>query len=223
MNWRDHIEQWTNALKPYLDAEGVQCEIRGPATEDEIDDLEEELCFEIPECLRTFMEDESAYINFWWYLKSDISPINVSGDMPYCGYIEFGPQSIITLNSDRTGFLSDDLPNIYRRQWKQAFRILGVGNGDDIALDTFQNPDEPPVIYLNHEEPEKQVRLADSFQEFIDTWFALGCVGPEGSNIRHFVTDKDKPLPEFENGSATSKLDITCPNAIAFRSFFGLK
>jgi len=221
MNWRDHIDQWRKALKPQLEGK-VHCDIRGPASDDELDDLEDELCYEIPECLRTFMEDKSAYIDFWWNLRSDVVPLDVP-DRPYGGYIEFNPQTLININADRTGFLCGDLPEIVIRQWQQAFRFLGVPNGDAIALDTFQNPDEPPVIYLNHEEPEKQVRLADSFQEFIDAWFALGCVGPEGWNICHFVTDKGNPLPEFENGSATSKLDITCPNAIAFRSFFGLK
>ncbi len=221
MNWRDHIDQWSKAVKPHIDGK-VHCDIRGPASEDELDDLEDELCYEIPECLRTFMEDESAYIDFWWNLRSDVVPLDVP-DRPYGGYIEFNPQTLININADRTGFLRGDLPEIVIRQWQQSFRFLGVPNGDAIALDTFQNPDEPPVIYLNHEEPEKQVRLADSFQEFIDAWFVLGCVGPEGWNIRHFITDKGKPLPEFENGSATSKLDITCPNTIAFRSFFGLK
>ncbi len=221
MSWKDHIEQWSAVLKPYL-ARELHSDIRGPASNKELNKLEELLGSVIPESLRTFMEEESAYIDFWWDLRSDIIPLDVP-DRPYCGYIEFNPISLINLNGDRTGFLSGDEPSEIFEQWKNAFVFHGVPNGDAIALDVYQNPDEPPVVYLNHEEPEVQLRLADSFSEYIDACFALGCVGPESWNVRHFVTDKGKPLNSEIDGTATSKLDITCQNSIIFRSFFGLK
>lgn len=221
MSWKDHLDQWSTALKPYLDGD-LHSDIRGPASDDELEDLEDELGYEIPEPLRTFMEEESAYIDFWWNLRDDIIPLDVS-NRPYGGYIEFNPESIMNLNADRTGFLRGDLPRIVISQWQKAFRFLGVPNGDAIALDIFQHPDEPPVVYLNHENPEGQIRLANSFQEFIDVWFALGCVGPESWNVRHFITDKGKPLNGEVDGTATSTLDITCQNSITFRTFFGLK
>ncbi len=220
MNWRTHINEWINALKPYIDGP-AHIDIRGSITDDELDDFEDEIEYEVPEQLREFLLNESAYIDFWWDLKSNVVPLDVP-DKPHSGYIEFNLETMLNLNADRLGWLSGNEPQIIKQQWKQAFVFLGVPNGDRIALDVFQNQDDPPVIYLNHEEPEKQARLADTFNEFIESWFALGCVGNEGWNMRHFVTDKGKPLGDSDYGTATSKLDLTCPNAIVFRNFFKL-
>tara|TARA_R110002072_G_scaffold42064_7_gene117685 strand:- start:3090 stop:3749 length:660 start_codon:yes stop_codon:yes gene_type:complete len=219
MNWRTHIDQWASALAPFL-AKPAHIDIRGPITEDELKNFEDDITYRIPDQLKTFLLDESSYINFWWDLKSDIIPLDVQ-NKPYGGYIEFNLESIHTLNADRTICLYGDELEHTKRQWEHAFPFIGVPNGDSIALDVLADPDNPPVIYLNHEEPDKQVRLAESFEEFIESWFALGCVGNEGWHLRHFVTDT-KEIPEFDYGSATSNLDLSCKNAVVFREFFGL-
>jgi len=220
LNWEKKLNQWKEALNPFLD-KPVHVDIRGPVEDETLDDFEDEIVYEIPDQLRDFLLNESAYIKFWWHLKPNIIPLDVP-DRPYSGSVEFNLESMQNLNADRTGYLSGEEPKIIKKQWEQAFVFLGVANGDAIALDVFQNPDEPPVIYLNHEEREKQVRLADSFNEFIEAWFSLGCVGPEGWNMRHFVTDKEQPLKGHVYGTPTSNLDVSCKNAINFRSFFGL-
>lgn len=100
---------------------------------------------------------------------------------------------------------------------------MGPGNGDKIALDLQANPHCPPVIYLDHEEPCKQLRLGNSFSEFIDTWFTLGCVDPDKEEIKSFLTEDGVLLPAECQESTTSTLDISCDNAIIFREYFGFQ
>lgn len=220
MNWRDHIDQWSIALKRKVKPK-IHIEIGNPMSSHDLDQLEDDILYEIPACLRDFMQNDSSQIDFWWHLKPRLKTPKTF-NFPRSGYIEFNPTSLIILNDNRLGFLDDDETAPVVKQWQQAFRFMAAANGDGIALDMAFNPQSPPVIYLNHEEPTKQLRLADSFSEFIDAWFSLGCAGPDDEELRHFLTENGKPLSEQCEESLTSKLDTACPNSIAFREFFGL-
>jgi SMI1 / KNR4 family (SUKH-1) len=221
MNWRSHIQHWTKALKRKCKPK-VHIEIGKPISSNELDLLEEDITYQIPACLRDFMRNESSLINFWWHLKPRINT-PIAFNFPRSGYIEFTPTSLIILNDNRMGFLDGDEPAPVLEQWQHAFRFMGPGNGDQIALDMSTDSISPPVIYLNHEEPEKQLRLANSFSEFIDAWFFIGCAGPENEELKPFLTENSNPLPNDREESTVSKLDPSCLNAIAFRSFFGLQ
>ena len=218
--WGQILEQWAKAVTPYCD-EPPTFKRSGPLSEHELESFENELGQSIPSDLRIFLLYQASEINFWWFLKNDVVPLDVP-NKPYAGYIEFGTESMLNINGVSRDFLYGDEPSDIVNTWELAFRFIGVPNGDAIALDLFQDSENPPVIYLNHEEPTKLIRLADSFGAFIFEWFSLGCVGPEIWNLCHFITQDGVQLPEFEYGSMSSLLDADCANAIKFKSFFSM-
>ncbi len=129
---------------------------------------------------------------------------------------------MIKINAGNKYCLRGDEPTNVAMTLENAFRFVGVPNGDAVALDLYRDEENPPVIYLNHEEPTKLIKLADSFGEFLLEWFRLGCVGPEIWNLCHFLTEDGDPLPDSECGSMSSLLNSDCSNAIKFKSFFGM-
>lgn len=74
--------------------------------------------------------------------------------------------------------------------------IVNVSNGDVIALD-LDGSDDPPVIYLDHEQFEPHVRLGETFSGFFDSWSALGCPDPDSWSIKQFLSERgvDTDLP----------------------------
>lgn len=219
MHWREAIAQWARAVEPYVEGP-VQLKIGPPADPGELREFEEGLG-PIPRDLRRFLATQSCEIDFWWHLREDIVPLDVPKP-PNSGYMEFSLDSLaivldghdIQVRGDNDGWIPD--------RWRSAYPFLGCPNGDAFAFDLYESETAPPIIYLSHEEPELHIRLADSFEAFLQAWFSLGCVGNESWVLRHFVTDPAGPLPEFTDGTPTSRLDPTCPNARAFRAFFGL-
>ncbi|MCC5823293.1 MAG: SMI1/KNR4 family protein [Phycisphaerales bacterium] len=211
------LEAWAAALAPHV-SRPIHFKIKPPFTAGALRAATADMI--IPADVENFLCSEAAQIDFWWSVSEHAVPLQVA-DKPTDGYFEFNTESLYNINADRTGFLSpDDSDSTYTR-WEHAFRFVGVPNGDAIALDIAASRDRPPVIYLNHEEPEKHIVLATSFESFIDAWFGLGCVGPEGWSLCHFVTDNGQPLDEYEYGTPTSRLDPACTNAAIFRHAFG--
>lgn len=215
------LETWIMALAPHV-SEPVHFKFHRPFDGKQCRDAAARLGREIPRQISEFLCTEASEIQFWWDLNDRAIPLDVP-NKPYGGYFEFDIESLSNIN--HAGELGSSHPGVSsaaRERWKHAFRFVGVPNGDAIGLDLVDDRDNPPVVYLNHEEPEKEVRLADSFEAFMDAWFSLGCVGPECWNLCHFVTDSGEPLAEYSDGTPTSRLDPGCENAKVFKGFFGL-
>lgn len=63
-------------------------------------------------------------------------------------------------------------------RWKSSFPLIAMRNGDFIAFDMATNAENPPIIYLSHDE-EIIRTLANCFEEFLDTWARINYAGPE--------------------------------------------
>ena len=211
------LNAWAAALAPHV-SDPIHLRVKPPFTAAALRAATAGM--EVPPDIENFLLCEASEIQFWWTVKQHAVPLDVE-DKPTGGYFEFDTESLYNINADRSGFLTSEDSESTHTRWEHAFRFVGVPNGDAIALDIAASRDRPPVVYLNHEEPEKHIVLATSFESFIEAWFGLGCVGPEGWNLRHFVTDRGQPLNEYEYGTATSRLDPACAHAATFRRAFG--
>ncbi|MCC7387141.1 MAG: SMI1/KNR4 family protein [Phycisphaerales bacterium] len=220
MHWREAIAQWARAVEPHA-ARPVHLQIGPPADPGELRDFERGLDRPIPAALRRFLAEQAGEVNFWWDLRKGVIPLDVP-EPPNSGYMEFSLDCLAIVldgHAMQVGIDSDGwIPN----RWRAAFPFLGCPNGDAYAFDLHESETAPPIIYLSHEEPELHTRFADSFEAFLQAWFSLGCVGNESWVLRHFVTDGGRPLPDRTDGTPTSRLDPTCPNARQFRAFFGM-
>lgn len=68
--------------------------------------------------------------------------------------------------------------------WMNSIPIVSMGNGDYLALDISNNLDDPPIIYLSHDD-ESSI-IAPSFTDFLFHWEKLCYIGPEIWIIRSF-------------------------------------
>lgn len=91
--------------------------------------------------------------------------------------------------------------------WLNSIPFAGMRNGDYLALDTADGRDDPPVIYLSHDDDSKII--AGSFTGFLNVWEALCYIGPEIWMLGVF---------QDENGLVDSKSN----RAAELRSIFGL-
>jgi hypothetical protein len=60
-----------------------------------------------------------------------------------------------------------------------------MNSGDYLALDVTEAKDNPPVIYLSHD--DESFVIAESFTEFLKHWERLCYIGPESWMLESFL------------------------------------
>jgi hypothetical protein len=68
--------------------------------------------------------------------------------------------------------------------WLNALPFQPILNGDYLGLDTSTAHDNPPVVYLAHD--DKSQIIAPSFTSFLQTWAELCYIGPESWMLEPF-------------------------------------
>ncbi|MBW3635738.1 MAG: SMI1/KNR4 family protein [Armatimonadetes bacterium] len=61
--------------------------------------------------------------------------------------------------------------------WLNALPFHSILNGDYLGLDISTTHDDPPVVYLAHD--DKSQVIAPSFTSFLQSWAGLCYIGPE--------------------------------------------
>jgi hypothetical protein len=61
--------------------------------------------------------------------------------------------------------------------WLHGLPFAALPDGDYLALDLRPGVDDPPVLYLSHDDASSQI--APSFTAFLSAWKRLGYIGPE--------------------------------------------
>jgi hypothetical protein len=74
-----------------------------------------------------------------------------------------------------------------RMIWESALPFVRLDNGDYVALDLRADANEPPVIYLCHD--EDSFILAPNLLAFLSAWECLCYIGPEHWLLRPFTDD----------------------------------
>ncbi len=109
---------------------------------------------------------------------------------------------------------STDLPDFHGK-----LTLFWVPNGDVQLFDLAYPGEKKPVVYINHDgEYGVPVRLAYSFEEYVDSLLKIGLVGSEIWQLQKFIQPElDDYIP-----SAQGALDPECPYALAWREVLGL-
>lgn len=109
----------------------------------------------------------------------------------FCGECSWDLNRLIDVEETRQDWVKECFPNEYNdydKIWHYKFGFMNVRNGDCIAFDMSNYPDETPIIYLSHEDGEGHgVKLGKNFEDFIDKWTQIGCIGPEDWQLIPFV------------------------------------
>lgn len=186
------------------------------ATEEELDAMEEELGQPLPESLRL------AFLRFSKGLRFEADFSHMASELPMAAELKravfrarlaFSPQGVLEAERERQDLAENvfTLKTAYDRLSQNKLGLMLVQNGDVIAADLEEEAEDPPVVYLSHDEgPGHGYRLGDNFGDFIDRVIELGAVGPEDVQLMPFLADEE------------SGLDSEGENAFLYRNAIGL-
>lgn len=78
---------------------------------------------------------------------------------------------------------------------------MTVGNGDVIALDIALDKDNPPVVYLSHDDGEGHgYILGKTFNQYLENLLLVGGCGNEDWQMLPFCPNKESGIdPECQN------------------------
>lgn len=184
------------------------------ATKEVVLNLENELQVKLPEQIRSFFADYSAGAEMRVFLPDEFC------DKLPCEFEEiFSACFIFSIDEMKEAemrrrdwiescFVNEE--NEYDSVWYNKLGLMTVENGDVIALDTGSNSENPPVVYLSHDDGEGHgYVLGKDFESYIMNLVKTGACGQEDWQMLPFIADK-------EGG-----IDPDCDNAIEFRKIIG--
>lgn len=183
--WMQRAVEFTESLRPLPGKPDVDVQVAPPISMEAIDQLAKKSRLGIPEPLRRFLADASAHCccHYWWeppeQLQSQLDAVFHGshffwGGANFCDGTEISDLQECCL--DWATSFKDEFPRD-SRFWENSIPFIPVGNGDYLALYIESNPDDPPVVYLNHDGYGGSALLAASFDEFLAAWEDLGYVG----------------------------------------------
>lgn len=88
--------------------------------------------------------------------------------------------------------------------WLQSLPILAMANGDYLALDLSPRLEDPPVLYLAHD--DHSFALAPTFTGFLDAWERVGYVGPESWMLEGLLNGQRRLDPSTERAGEIRRL-----------------
>jgi hypothetical protein len=137
--------------------------------------------------LRRFWTEASGHCHckYWWNTPEVFHPqLKVAfsewGGSHIWGGAEFeSPRNIIKLAESFASWaesIREDSPKD-ARIWENSFPLIPFGNGDYAGLYVRDDADDPPVVYICHEECGSSGVIASTFDEFLNCWEQMGYIG----------------------------------------------
>lgn len=168
--------------------------VEGVAGEREIVAIEHEIGRPLPHGLRRFFRTEAMGITLRWEIEPDRLPdddVFAEGLAGGCDLrLSQLPTDWVNWMGWRDSFADPEAvgwpPEFNLEAYDAVFPLHSVMNGDQLIF--ADEPGEPSlVLYLDHEGGGfDRVQLASTLQDFLDTWTALGCPGPESWELERF-------------------------------------
>jgi hypothetical protein len=165
-------------------------EIGPPAAVAQVGDMERQIAGAIPGLLRRLFLEQSACLRMFWTVEEGTRLPEDLGD----GLLGSIDLSLAGLPTDLLNWSG----------WRAAFEDPAA---HDLPTD-FTVKD-----YLSHDASDFNfVILADGLEQFLNTWIALGCPGPEWWDLAHFID------PDTLKLSLTTRRSKTWLRALASAS-----
>lgn len=83
-----------------------------------------------------------------------------------------------------------------RELWLNGLPFAALANGDYLALDLRPKVDDPPVLYLSHDDASSEI--APSLTAFLSAWERLGYIGPESWVLEPYLNEQGHLSAEGE-------------------------
>lgn len=204
------IKHLLNELKYIYEQIGANVEftLEQPALESELMLLEEQLKIKLPEEIRNFFLNFSKCCKFNAFLPDNLKlPKELQEIFSACFIISL--DEIKDAEKSRKLWQREcfnDVKDAYDCIWHHKLGIMTVGNGDVIALDIRKNINNPPVVYLSHDDGEGHgCILGKTFNLYFKNLLLIGGCGNEDWQMLPFCHDKE------------SGIDPNCTNAKIYR------
>lgn len=167
-----------------------------PASEKEIAELEKEMNLEIPPDFKNILLKTSAHCELKWFLPREFELPKEFKDI-FSGELHWGLNFIKSFNEAKDGWVKEVFPdpnNDYDKVWHNKFVFQEVGNGDYLGIE-LEKVNYGKIIYLSHDDGEGHgYTMANSFNELLENWIEIGCVGAEDWQWIPFTSDKESGI-----------------------------
>jgi len=172
------------------------------ATEKEILELEKELGNKLPEDFRWVLLNVSSHLEF----SKELVEI-------FSGNLYFGIDTILSCEESRKGWIDicyPDYNNPYDKIFHNKLAFQKVSNGDLFAIDLEEGYGR--IVYLSHDGSDMHgYVMANSFQEFLDEYTKIGCVGGEDWQWEAFTNNRATPIDgSCENAKKWLEIMFKC-------------
>lgn len=183
-----------------------------PAGARDVELLEGDLGFRIPQSFKQLLTQVSSHVEFRWFAP-DGREFPVPMHQCFSGDLHWSLDFLRKFNADKDAWIRECFPNPsdkYDRVWHNKLAFYEVGNGDYLALDLSLGTCGQ-VVYLSHDDGEGHGHiLANDAIDLVQRWAPLACVGGEDWQWLPFKRDRD------------SALDPDCATAHQWRQLLGL-
>jgi len=207
MNYSEWISDMSALVKRLSDSSkgslSSEILISPPNTFIELTKLEVDMGFKLPRELRNFLEtgSSSCLIKFCWTTLPEKSPSFQTE--PFSGGAHLCPsEKFLEFKRDAEAWASDSWITEYevdREYWSNSLPIVGMRNGDYLGIYLGEGTDDPPIVYLSHEDESSVV--SPSFTAFLSTWEKLFYLAPDYQQFQQFI-DPDSGYLVANSGAA---------------------
>ncbi|HOD82471.1 MAG: SMI1 / KNR4 family protein [Planctomycetes bacterium ADurb.Bin126] len=207
IHWKEQLHQTLWAVDR-LGGETERLLILPPADEDDVRTMESELGHALPPAMRRVMTGFSSRVHLGWTLPEGfVLPEPLRG--LFGGQLTWDLMGLGELLSDADewahSLFDDPPPRELPLHDKLVF--MPVGNGDFLAVD-IEPAHYGEVVYLSRSSGSANgYLLARDFEDLLNRWLPLGCVGAEVWQWRPFTSGPTSGLdPECENARLWRKV-----------------
>ncbi|KQL43665.1 hypothetical protein AN963_29940 [Brevibacillus choshinensis] len=205
--WKVRLDKFTDHIWE-IGGDIEEVLVTKPATLQQVEEIEKKLGVKLPLSFRETLLQFSSKIQISWSLMEDVELI-VECPQEYRKFnCDFGwdLKDLIRINRFKNIFIKEYHMNTddpISKVWHNKLIFCDVGKGDFLAFDLTEGPD-CPVVYLSRNNIQGHgYLLGKNFIDFMDRWTAIGCLGPDFSQINRFISSSTKQLDP--NGTYAKK------------------
>lgn len=207
--WVDVARDFSRQLSEVFDLE-FEISIAPKLSCSEIKQLQRLVGKPIPVTLREFFEQGCGGLEVSYAWEPDVedekaiqnlrkiydgAKAEVWGGGPFCYASRLQELELSLQHWARETWVASD-PQEFSK-WTSAIPLMELPNGDFLGLDGRQVLDDPPVLYLAHDDVSHAVD--ESFTLFLEHWSQILYIGPEYWMLRPFLSEKGFLDPSGEN------------------------
>ena len=182
-------------LVPYINGVKIEVSVQPPLTESELMEIASKTDRQIPQELANFWLTGSRHCDCSYICEDANSEIVPQIENIFSSFQElYGGASLINAADLAQHLLNcrDWAEETWvakypqdKSFWLNSMPFAEMNNGDYLALDTTEAKDNPPVIYLSHD--DESFVIAESFTDLLTHWERLCYIGPEFWMLENFL------------------------------------